>query len=230
MTDILGVIGGMGPMAGVYFCELVTGMTAASSDSEHLNMILYSLPKVPDRTAFLLGRVKESPAEAIIGIGNSLVGQGCKVIAIPCVTSFALYDEFAPKIDADVLHMPDETAAYLASLGVRKAGVLATAGTVSTGIFTRSCSKYGIETVVPDDDNQSAVMSVIYDQVKAGLPVDTDMFGRVCDHLLGRGAEKLILGCTELSLVFRGAHPEFCVDALEVLARASILKMGKQVR
>ena len=56
------------------------------------------------------------------------------------------------------------------------------------------------------------------------------MFGRVCDHLLGRGAEKLILGCTELSLVFRGAHPEFCVDALEVLARASILKMGKQVR
>lgn len=230
MTDILGVIGGMGPMAGVYFCQLITQKTDASADAEHIDMVLCSFPRIPDRTAYLLDNSKPSPADEIIRIGKSLVSQGCTVIAVPCVTSFALYEKYAPHIDANILHMPDETASHLGSLGVKKAGILATDGTVRTGLFQTACKKQGIEAFAPDEKYQKMVMSVIYDQVKAGLPVDMNMFGEICEHMRSRGAEKIILGCTELSLVFRGSHPDICVDAMEVLAVSCIKTMGKQVR
>lgn len=230
MTDILGVIGGMGPMAGVYLCQLITQKTKASTDAEHIDMVLASFPRIPDRTAYLLDKSKPNPADEIIRIGKSLVDQGCTVIAIPCVTSFALYEEYAPHIKANILHMPDETAAHLASLGVKRVGILATDGTVRTGLFQTACQKQGIEAFSPDEAHQKMVMSVIYDQVKAGKPVNMDMFGEICEYMRANGAEKIILGCTELSLVFCGAHPDICVDAMEVLALSCIKSMGKQVR
>jgi len=230
MTDILGVIGGMGPMAGIYFCELVTQKTLASKDAEHIDMVLCSFPRIPDRTAYLLDKSNPSPVDEIVRIGKSLVSQGCTVIAVPCVTSFGMYDEYSPQIDAKILHMPDETALYLKKSGVKKVGIMATDGTVHTGLFQTSCKKQGIETVVPDETHQKMVMSVIYDQVKAGAPVDLVMFGEICRHMTEQGAEKIILGCTELSLVFRGNHPDICVDAMEVLAEACIKTIGKQVR
>lgn len=230
MTDILGVIGGMGPMAGIYFCELVTQKTLASKDAEHIDMVLCSFPRIPDRTAYLLDKSNPSPAEEIIRIGKSLVAQGCTVIAVPCVTSFALYDEYSPEINANIIHMPDETALFLANQGIKRAGILATDGTVHTGLFQTSCKKQGIETVLPDTEHQKMVMSVIYDQVKAGAPVDETMFSEICRHMQEQGAEKIILGCTELSLVFRGKHPSVCVDAMEVLAVSCIKTIGKQVR
>ncbi len=230
MTDILGVIGGMGPMAGIYFCELVTQKTKALKDAEHINMVLCSFPRIPDRTAYLLDKNNPSPVDEIVRIGKSLVSQGCTVIAVPCVTSFGMYDEYAPQIEANILHMPDETALYLKENGVKKVGIMATDGTVHTGLFQTSCKKHGIETVIPDETHQKMVMSVIYDQVKAGVPVDLVMFGEICRHMAEQGAEKIILGCTELSLVFRGNHPSICVDAMEVLAVSCIKTIGKQVR
>lgn len=230
MTDILGVIGGMGPMAGIYFCELVTQKTLASKDGEHIDMVLCSYPRIPDRTAYLLDKSNPSPVDEIIRIGKSLVAQGCTVIAVPCVTSFGLYDEYAPEIGANIIHMPDETAVFLAKQGVKRAGILATDGTVHTGIFQSACQKQGIEAVIPDEEHQKMVMSVIYDQVKAGAPVDKNMFAEICNYMIEKGAEKIILGCTELSLVFRGSHPSVCVDAMEVLAEACIKTIGKQVR
>lgn len=230
MTDILGVIGGMGPMAGVYFCELITNKTSASKDSEHIDMILCSFPRIPDRTAYLLDKTNPSPSGEIIRIGNQLVSQGCTVIAVPCVTSFALYDEYAPAINAKIINMPLETAAYLKNAGVKKAGILATDGTVKTGLFQSACEKQGIQAFAPDEKHQKLVMKIIYEQVKAGIPVDMDVFGEVCGYMSANGAEKIILGCTELSLVFRGKHPSVCVDAMEVLAEACIKTMGKKIR
>ena len=230
MTDILGVIGGMGPMAGVYFCELVTKKTLAFTDGEHIDMMLASFPGVPDRTAYLLDKSNPSPADAIVRMGKLLVSGGCNVIAVPCVTSFALYDEYAGALDANVIHMPDEVAKLLAESGVKTAGILATDGTVKTGVLQASLEKYGVRAVVPEEKYQKMVMSVIYDQVKKGVPVDKEMFLNICGHVLSLGAEKIILGCTELSLVFRGEHPASCVDAMEVLAEACIKTMGKQVR
>lgn len=230
MTDILGVIGGMGPMAGVYFCELITKKTSAFSDAEHIDMVLASFPRVPDRTAYLLDKSNPSPVDAILRMGNLLVSQGCTVIAVPCVTSFALYDEYAPRLDANVIHMPDEVAKNLCAQGVKSAGILATDGTVKTGVLQSSLEKQGIKAVLPDEEHQKKVMSVIYDQVKKGADVDMEMFSDICGHILSLGAEKIVLGCTELSLVFRGEHPSSCVDAMEVLAEACIKTMGKQVR
>lgn len=230
MTDILGVIGGMGPMAGAYFCELVTQFTAASTDGEHIDMILYSFPRIPDRTAYLLDKTMPNPTKNICKIGERLLDSGCTVLAVPCVTSFGLFDEYPAELREKMLNMPEETARYLQNEGVKKVGILATDGTVGTGLFQDACEKLGIEAIVPDSEYQKQVMSVIYDQVKAGKSVDTEMFFGICDHMVKKGAEKIILGCTELSLVFRGAHPDVCVDAMEILAKACIKKLGKQVR
>ncbi len=230
MTDTLGIIGGMGPMAGAYFCQRLTEKTLAEKDAEHINFVLYSYPKIPDRTAYLYDNTKPSPAEDIIRIGRDLAALGCKTLAITCITSHALYGEFAPKIDANILHLPMETAKYLADMGVKRVGLMATSGTVKTGVFEKALAEQGIECIVPEGQFQEQVMQIIYEQVKAGKPVDMPMFNSVCSHLVSKGAEKVILGCTELSLVFKGGHPAVCVDALDALAIACIKAMGKQVR
>ena len=91
----LGVIGGLGPLATAYFYELVTEFTEIEVEQEHLEMVLYSAPAIPDRTSYILDNSKPSPVPGIIRVGKELVNTGCEVIAIPCVTAHHFFDESA---------------------------------------------------------------------------------------------------------------------------------------
>ena len=98
-------------------------------------------------------------------------------------------------------------------------------------MFQKSLAKAGITAVLCDEDNQSKVMSIIYDEVKAGKPINRSYFDLVCEHLLGRGAEKIILGCTELSVINMSPdRPADTVDALECLARACLYRLGVKLK
>ena len=108
---------------------------------------------------------------------------------------------------------------------------MATTGTVRTELFQRALEREGVGCVLPDEDHQAMVMRVIYDDVKAGRPVEPEVFEAAASHLRAQGAECLILGCTELSLANRDRPlGPGCLDALEVLARAAVLACGKPLR
>lgn len=221
---MLGVIGGLGPLATAWFMESVIRMTDASCDQEHLDMIIYNSPHIPDRTSYILGTSKEDPVPGMVRIGRKLAEQGADCVAIPCITAHYFHRELTEAIPVKILDGVGAVGEELIKEGITKAGIMATDGTVKTGLFQERLSDMGIGTIVPEASYQSDVMDVIYGNIKAGKPVDMEKFHDVSAHLKERGAQAVILGCTELSLIKReeqiGAG---YLDALEVLAQRAVL-------
>lgn len=230
-AHILGVIGGLGPGATAHFMSLVTDMTDVPTDQQHLNMIVYSFPSIPDRTRHILDNSQPNPLPEMLRIGRLLAQLGADHIAIPCVTAHYFYPELEAGIPAPIINGVWETVCQLKERGVEKAGIMATDGTIRSGIFHRELEKLGIEAVTPSPERQADVMSLIFDNVKAGVPADMARFDAVGQELRAGGAQAIILGCTELSLIKRDnpIGPGF-IDAMEVLAQRSVVCCGKPLK
>lgn len=219
----LGIIGGLGPMASAYFLELITSLTNAKTDQEHLDIILFSRPNVPDRTQFILDNSNPSPAPSMIETAKTLQGLGAKYICAPCVTSHYIFDEIKANISVPLINMIDETAAALKAKSCKKAGILATSGTIKSQLFQSALKKEGIAHAVPDDHAQEIVMNAIYNEVKAGKAVNINSFKNATENLFSKGCDFIILGCTELSIINKEFElDERHVDALEILAKKCI--------
>jgi aspartate racemase len=231
MTKKLGVIGGLGPVATAYFYELVSRMTDANFDQEHIDIYIISKPSIPDRTDFILGRSSDSPLPHMIEAGNSLVALGADYIAIPCITAHYFHEELSQSIKAPIIHIICETADYLKKHNVRRAGIMATEGTIESSLFQKELLNHNIEPIIPSKQGQAHVTSLIYKNVKAGLPVNMNMFNEVKEELKSKGADTIILGCTELSMIKRDENiGSGFIDALEVLAMCSIICCGAKLK
>lgn len=227
----LGVIGGLGPMATAYYLELVIRMTDAKRDQEHPEIIILNIPSIPDRTAFILDKSQDDPLGPMVELGKQLKSLGATVVATPCITAHYFHEALQDGIGLPVIHAIRATAELLRSAGVRKVGLMATDGTVQSGIFQRQVEECGMEIVLPSREGQKGVMTLIYDQVKAGLEPDMSLFASIRDELCRNGAQVIVLGCTELSLL-KKEHDlgSGILDALEVLAKESVLACGKAVK
>jgi aspartate racemase len=227
----LGVIGGLGPMATAYYLELVIRMTDVRRDQDHPELIVMNIPSIPDRTAYILGKSKENPLDPMIEIGLQMKGLGADVIATPCVTAHYFHEDLQSGIGLPVIHVIRKTAELLQQAGIQRVGLMATDGTVQSGIFQRQIEALGMQLILPDEDGQRGVMALIYDQVKAGLAPDMTQFDAIRNQLHSRGAEVVILGCTELSLLKKEQNlGDGILDVLDVLAKESVLACGKPVK
>lgn len=224
----LGIIGGMGPMATTYFLYLLTKMSLAGSDQEHMEILMHSKPSIPDRTRYILGLSQDNPAVQMTEIGRELKDMGAELLAIPCITTHYFHEELEKGIGLTVLHAVRDTAEYLKQAGVEKVGILATDGTVKSGLFERVLNQYGIATVNPGEESQQLVMDLIYRQIKSGEKGNIDEFIQVGEKLYTAGAQVNLLGCTELSLLKRDyVLPAGYLDVLEVLARCAVQECGR---
>lgn len=223
-TKKLGVIGGLGPFATAYFFDLILKMTDAKADQEHLEMVIYNCPSIPDRTSHILGKSKNNPVIPMIEIGNKLAALKVDYIAIPCITGHFYHSLLSQKIGVPIINMIQETAKYLHNNGIEIVGLVATEGTVFSRIFQEELQFYGIRVIVPNRQGQDYVNSIIYKNIKVGIPPELDKFISVSQNLRKFGAEVIIIGCTELSLIKRD-YPIGAgyIDAMEVLAAQSIL-------
>ena len=227
----LGVLGGLGPMASVYFYELLTAHTDASCDQEHINLVLSSHAQTPDRSDYITGKSRENPLPVMLRDAQKLEAWGVDMIAIPCNTAHFFYDALQDACRVPILNIMEENVRYLHSLGVKRAGILATDGTVQSGAYDRHMEKYGITPVVPDAAHQKMLMHIIFDQIKQGVDVDCDLFAQIASHMKAAGCEKVILGCTELSLIPRsGETDRFFIDSMEVLVLSVLQKFGMKIR
>ena len=197
----LGVIGGLGPMATALFMKMVIEMTDAAVDQDHIEMIIYNCPQIPDRTKFILGQSSRDPAPEMIEIGKKLAEQGAELVAIPCITANYFYERLALEIHAEIIDIIEEIYAYLTQRNIRCAGLMATSGTIESRLFQRIFNNKNCKLVVPSKERQQDVMHVIYQNVKANRPVEMERFLAVSEELRKAGAEVVILGCTELSVV-----------------------------
>lgn len=223
----LGVIGGLGPMATALFMEMVIEMTAARTDQEHIEMLIHSCPQIPDRTNYILGLSQDNPAPPMIKIGRELAGQGAEVIAIPCITANYFYQSLTEEIPAKIINVIDEVCVYLKERGIRRAGLMATSGTIESRLFQQAFSQYGCELVIPSPEKQQDVMHIIYENVKANRPVELERFFGVARELRCMGAEVIILGCTELSVVRQHCRiGSGYLDAMQLMAKCAVEECG----
>ena len=227
----LGIIGGMGPLATCDLFRKIVENTAADSDREHIHIIIDNNSAIPDRTAAIL-RGGADPLPKMKESLNRLTQAGADVVIMGCNTAHYFYDALGENCKVERLNMLYETMAYLKAQGIKKAGLLASSGTVESGIYARAAEKYGIELVCPLGSEQDAVMGVIYDGVKAGkTDYDTSDFIKTVDNLISRGAETLILGCTELPLAMDMYSLSFpAVDPTLILAKTAIKACGYEVK
>ncbi len=226
---LLGILGGLGPMASAYFYEMITEHTLVQKDQEHIDIILSSRASTPDRTDFILGKSLDSPLPAMIEDAKALEGFGARAIVIPCNTAHYFIDEVRKSVTVPVPSIIKETAHFLRRTGKKKAGILATAGTVFSGAYQTALNAEGVDFMLPDEKNQAELMHIIYDLVKKGLPVPTKLLYDTARPLTEAGCDALILGCTELSVAARGCidDPLF-VDSLMVLAYRAITMCEKK--
>lgn len=219
----LGVIGGLGPMASAYFLQLLTQMSDAQTDQEHMEILMYSKPAIPDRTKYIIGESEENPAPDMIMAGKKLKEMGADILAIPCITAHYFHKELEDEIGLPIIHAVEETVSCLEEKQLTQAGILATDGTIRSGLFQKALEQRGIRPVLPDAESQKKVMEIIYQQIKTGKSVDLESFYGISEEMSGQGAQVILLACTELSLIKRDHDlPTGYLDVMEVLARKAV--------
>lgn len=229
----LGVIGGMGPAATVRLFQRIVELTCAESDQEHLDVTILCDPAIPDRTGFLLGAPGARDFVPVLrDKASKLASLGCDVIVMPCNTSHSRYDEIASAAPGvTFLHMPRATVEFARALGCARPLILATDGTIASGVFQTAFKDAGLDWVIPDSTVQANVMTLIYDYVKAGKTAPESLQRTVLDSYRPSGADGIILGCTELSTLGIGFRYKDApvIDALDVLAWRAVKTCGAPV-
>lgn len=231
----LGILGGMGPQATQVFYQRILDMTDAARDQDHVPTLIWSDTQMPDRTTAILGGGEQAEGcyQRLLAGAKLLEAAGCTILGIPCNTSHYFADRLQGELKSlRLIHMVRETAAVMAQSGCKRVGILATDGTVQTGVYQRECEALGLTCPALPAEVQKLVMSIIYDEIKRGETGSREKFA-VIDRTLRRdlGCDGAILGCTELS-VYRSYHglPAYYLDAMDVLARQCITACGYPLR
>ncbi|MDR0916263.1 MAG: amino acid racemase [Oscillospiraceae bacterium] len=229
---LLGVLGGVGTVATACFLTTLADMTRVDRDQDHLNYLCYNHAAIPDRTAYILDDTQPNPLPILIDDVRWLESFGVDAIVIPCNTAHYFFDAIQDAVTVPIINILEETVSYVLAryTGARTVGILATSGTIGTNSYQLVCARHGLCASVPDAANQASLMAIIYEQVKAGLEPDVAELVRITDAMLAGGCDAVILGCTELSVVYRANKKAFhglhVVDSTEALAARTIELMG----
>lgn len=223
MKKSIGIIGGMGPLATCDLYRKIIQVTTASCDQDHIRVCIDGNTKIPDRTEAIL-HGGENPVSEMIKSALRLEGMGVDVLIMPCNTAHYFYSHLSSFVDVPFINMIEETANVIADSGIKKIGLLATDGTIRSGVYEKTLSDRGIIVEKPDTEGQEAVMELIYQGVKSGnYNMETSRFEKTTRSLLDKGAEVLVLGCTELPLAFqKWKFSEPTIDPTLVLATKAV--------
>lgn len=226
-VQMLGVLGGMGPMAGATFASRVVALTPAARDQDHIPLILCNDPRVPDRSSARLGQ-GDDPLPAMVRGLRMLERAGAALIAIPCNTAHLWYDQLATATSLPVLHIVESVRDDLERLGAAgcRVGLMGTAATLQLDLYGEPLRRHGFE-VLPTEPEEVQLCAQAIEAVKANDAARGFSPAAACmARLVARGAQAVVLGCTELPLAVpdarRGEFGAVVTDSIDALARAAI--------
>ena len=237
--QLLGILGGLGPLSSAYFYELITYHTKAARDQDHIDIILSSRATTPDRTDFILGKSDESPVPFMVEDARLLEQYGADAIVIPCNTAHYFIEEVRNSVNVPVPSILEETAKHIQTAGFINPLILATEGTVKSDSYQRALADVGVKWEVPNANDQKIVTKTIYEGVKAGQANDARELLSVATSYFEKGCDCAILGCTELSVLKPRIETQLhdssssissvsFVDSLECLANVVIKMFGHE--
>jgi len=222
---VVGVLGGMGPDATVDFMAKVIALTPADKDQDHLHMLVDHNPTVPNRQDAILGD-GEDPGPAMAAMARRLEAAGADFLVIPCNTAYAFQDSILDAVSIPLLSIIDESIQAVGKKAphAKAVGLLATNGCLLAGVYQSAIAAQDLVAVLPDDDELEQLMTLI-NGIKAGnkgSDVSTSM-RKLAEALVGRGADAIIAGCTEIPLVLDGSMLEVpLISSTDVLAQKTV--------
>ncbi|MBQ2897846.1 MAG: amino acid racemase [Clostridia bacterium] len=227
----IGIIGGMGPLATVDLFRKIVENTKANTDQEHNKILIDNNTNIPDRTEAIVNDGK-SPVPQLTKSAVTLWAMGAEILVMPCNTAHYFLSEVQKNVEIPILNMIEITGEHLLKNGIKTVGLLATKGTINSKIYQDVLLKMGINIIEPNKEEQSVITDLIYHGVKAGnYDYDVTKVNEVMASMVERGAETLILGCTELPVAMNMYHIDFkvCDPTLE-LAREAIKKANGECK
>lgn len=224
---IIGILGGMGPEATIDLFYKIIKSTPAGKDQEHLRIIIDNNPKIPDRTAAILGK-GEDPLPALQETARNLEKAGADFIIIPCNTAHYFLPLIQESVKIPILNMIEEAAKETQKRipQIQKVGLLASIGIYESEIYHQQFKKFNIEVISPEEKDKEEVMKAIY-AVKAGNLSEgiKRSILKIAQKLIDKGAEVIIAGCTEIPLILKeGDVSVLLIDPTQVLAKAAVQK------
>jgi aspartate racemase len=224
----IGVLGGMGPEATNQLCALITALTPVSRDQEHIPVITYNNSLIPDRVGAADG-LSQSPAPEMARTARVLERAGADLLVMPCNLAHLFIEEVQREIRIPILNMIEETATFIVAAhpSLRRVGLLASTPTIRHRLYESSLAAHRRVVLVPEPLAQQAlVMEAIYGErgIKSGHKDEPRaLLMKAARQLLAEGAELIIAGCTEVSLVLGAGQAAFqVVDPLAVVARVAV--------
>ncbi|APX31460.1 aspartate racemase [Brachybacterium sp. P6-10-X1] len=230
---VVGVLGGLGPAATSVFLDVLIRATAARSDQEHVDLLVSQHSTTPDRTAGILEPGAPDPGPVIVRDAVMLERAGVDLLVLPCNTAHHYARQVEAATTVPLLSIVETTArTAVESAAGAPIAVFATEGNIHAEVYQEAIAAQGGTSLVPDRALQDDINHLIYGQVKAGAPVDLDLFDSCIDRALEQGASTAVLGCTELSVVYdqHGYRGDArLVDSLTELARITVRQAGKEL-
>ena len=228
----IGILGGMGPEATNQLCALITAHTPAGRDQDHIPVITYNNSLIPSRVQAARG-VGESPVPEMIRTARVLEQAGANFLLMPCNLAHLFLPDVQAAIQIELLDMIEETVKHIVEHypQCRQAGILASTPTLESGLYHRSLQARGRRLLAPEDGEQAEkVMKAIYGSrgIKCGHKEEPRaLLTEAAGRLSASGAELIIAGCTEVSLVLSSDNSPFTViDPLEIIARVAVARAG----
>ena len=231
---MIGVLGGMGPLATQLFYGMVISNTDAQQDQDHIDMIILNHATLPDRTKSLLSHNTQLLYSELLKDCLFLEKSGVSYIAMPCNTAHFFVDKLQAEIKIPIINMIYEAVKYVKKIKGEgtKIGILATDGTIKLGLYQAEMKKEGLLPVIPSEKNQKHIMEIIYDGIKGNGEIKRDGFKEIEEEFLDEGCKCVIMGCTELSCYMNifSLSREFYIDAMKSLALKVITAAGGRLK
>ncbi len=223
---LVGIIGGMGPLATIDLYKKVVFLTNAKSDQENIPLIIDNNTLIPDRTAYILG-AKEDPFAELLKSAKRLKQSGCDAFCMACNTAHFFADRLVEQSGLPILHITKITVNAIKKeyKNVKKVAVLSTIGTQKAGIYDNELKKNGFLTADISQISMKKLMSCIYDGVKAGKIEDfVPKFKEILNEI---DADIYIAACTEIPLFLPYiGDDKIIIDATNELAK-EIIRFAK---
>ena len=199
----LGIIGGMGPAATIDLYSKIVAHTPATSDQNHIHVIIDSYPQIEDRTAFICGS-GETPLPKLLESARRLEKAGAQGLVMPCNTAHYFADDISKAVNIPLLHIVDSAAAAVRKNHpkAKNIALFATFGTKRAGVYSNVLTKYAYNLIELPEHIEDNIMECIYSGVKAGKIEDyAPLFAKCVEEAEKMGADVIIAGCTEIPLL-----------------------------
>ena len=229
----LGILGGMGPAASAEFVNRLIAQTSASCDQEHIPFVLWSDPRVPDRSTSLRNK-DDLPLSWLLNGIQGLKSAGCNCIVIPCNTAHFWFDEMKKQAswNSKIIHIVDSVVDALQCVNVTNStiGIIGTQATIELGLYQYKLNKLGWNCITPTKEEMNTLVQPAINLIKANNnEAAQPLIMTVVNRLIDSGAKAVVLGCTELPLAVKQTEEKGIplINSIDSLVKSALIEYNK---